>query len=360
MDRREFLKTSGVAAASATATGSATAVAAGHDATSSLAAPVSLGRAAVPFVLVVPESLAHIEIMTAAHRMAARLETNFDGTRHCTVETCVEGGLEAVSTGRADAYFGLESQHTSAHPAFALLSGLPLGVHMDALMHQAWLTQGDGRDLAQALRAEHGAVAFAAFHTGQSAGLYADRLLDVAADLKGLRVAARGLAGDVLAAMGAEVSTIGDNALKGAVAASRFDAAEPLMAPTTAVAHWSYAPGVTPAGHILTLGMRESTWSLLSPSQRFGIEGVAAEALMQSIGSARLLQATAERIDAWRRWPVHTTFTADLQRDLAAAGVAVVDALGTHDATARRLVDSLRRFRQDAGKDDWSVARALV
>ena len=44
--------------------------------------------------------------MTAAHRMAARLQTVFGGTRYVTVETTVESGLEAVLTARADAVSG--------------------------------------------------------------------------------------------------------------------------------------------------------------------------------------------------------------------------------------------------------------
>jgi TRAP-type mannitol/chloroaromatic compound transport system substrate-binding protein len=359
MDRRTFLKSSSVAATAASVGTASVALAA-----PALAAPMSAAqleaeaRGAQPFVLAVPQSLAHVEVMTAAHRMAARLQTLFAGTRYVTVETTVESGLEAVLTARADAYLGLESQHASYHPAFQLISSLPIGAELDGMMQHAWLSAGEGRDLWQALAMEQGAVAFPAFHTGPSAGLYAEKLLGDVADLKGARIAARGLAGRMLTSLGADVVTVGDADLKGAIAANNLVAAEPLMAPTAAVAHWSFGPGVTPSGHLLSLGLRASTWERLSPSERVGVEGIAAETAMQSYGAAQLLKATAERIDGWRRWPVHTSFPTALQRDLEEAGWSTVDALGGHDATAARFVASLHAFRKGMSSDGWNRPQA--
>lgn len=363
MDRREFLKTSGVAATAAgVGTTSAALAAPGIAAPHSAAQAEAAARGAQPFVLAVPQSLSHIEVMTAAHRMAARLQTVFAGQRYVTVETTVESGLEAVLTARADAYLGLESQHASYHPAFQLISSLPVGAELDAMMLQAWLSAGEGRDLWQALAMEHGAVAFPAFHTGPSAGLYAEKILGEVSELKGARIAARGLAGQMLASLGAEVVSMADADLKGAIAAANLVAAEPLMAPTSAVAHWSFGPGVTPAGHLLSLGLRHSTWERLSPSERIGVEGIAAETAMQSFGAAQLLMATAHRIDGWRRWPVHTSFPTALLRNLQAAGWSTVDALGTHDATAARFVASLHAFRKGMTSDGYtpSAAPAMV
>jgi TRAP-type mannitol/chloroaromatic compound transport system substrate-binding protein len=352
MDRRDFLKSSSIAASAVTVGGTSAAVAAGSMVGSASAVPIA-AAGAQPFVLAVPQSLAHVEVMTAAHRIAARLQTLFEGRRYVTVETTVEGGLEAVQTARADAYFGLESQHASHHTAFQLISGLPYGTELAPMMQQAWLTTGEGRDLWQALSAEHGAVAFPAFHTGLSAGLYAETILEETSDLTGKRIAARGLAADVVRALGATAVAFGDADLKGAISAAALDGAEPLMAPTTAVAHWSFAPGLTPSGHLMTLGLRQSTWERMSPSERVGFEGVAAETLMQSHGAAQMLAATAQRIDAWRRWPVHTTFSATLQRDLQEAGRDVVASLGQQDATARLLVASLEQFRKGVTSEPW-------
>jgi TRAP-type mannitol/chloroaromatic compound transport system substrate-binding protein len=359
MDRRDFLKSSSLAASAVTVGGASAAVAAGNVAAAAGGMPVAAGAGAQPFVLAVPQSLAHIEVMTAAHRIAARLQTLFEGRRYVTVETTVEGGLEAVQTARADAYLGLESQHASHHAAFQLISGLPYGTELAPMMQQAWLTTGEGRDLWLALSAEHGAVAFPAFHTGLSAGLYAETILEQSGDLSGKRIAARGLAADVVRALGATAVAFSDADLKGAISAAALDAAEPLMAPTTAVAHWSFAPGLTPAGHLMTLGLRHSTWERLSPSERIGFEGVAAETLMQSHGAAQMLAATAQRIDAWRRWPVHTTFSATLQRDLQEAGRDVLASLGQRDATTRRLVGSLEQFRNGVTSEPWLAPAAL-
>lgn len=355
MDRRDFLKSSSIAATAATVGGTAAVATASA---SGIAGPadakgVATKTGAAVFVLAVPQSLAHIEVMTAAHKIAARLQTVFDGRRYVTVETTVEGGLEAVATGRADAYFGLESQHASHHPAFQLLSSLPFGTELSPLMHQAWLTTGEGSDLWQALSADHGAVAMPAFHTGLSAGLYTETILEQTSEFAGKRIAARGLSAEVVRALGGVPVALADGDLKGAISGARLDGAEPLMAPTAAVAHWSFTPGLTPAGHLLSLGLRSSTWERLSPAERIGVQGIAAESLLQSHGSAQMLAATAARIDGWRRWPVHTTFSATLQRDLQVVGRDLLSSLAGHDAIARRLVTSLEHFRAGISAEPW-------
>jgi TRAP-type mannitol/chloroaromatic compound transport system substrate-binding protein len=162
MDRREFLKSTTVAAAAATSTATV--------ATAALATPTAMygpsparAAGAREFVLAVPQSLDHIEIMTAAHRMAARLQTSFGGARFVTVTSIIESGLEAIQTGCADAYLGLDSQHAHQHPAFALLSSAPIGEHMDGPTHHAWLASH--REPWHDLAAEFGTIAFPAFHT---------------------------------------------------------------------------------------------------------------------------------------------------------------------------------------------------
>ncbi len=348
MDRREFLKTTTVAAAAATSTATV--------ATGALAAPTAMigasparAAGAREFILAVPQSLDHIEIMTAAYRMAARLETLFAGARHVTITTTVESGFEAIQTSRADAYFGLDSQHAHQHPAFALLSSAPIGEHMDGPTQHAWLASH--REPWHALAAEFGAIAFPAFHTGPSGGLYAERMLDTVADVKGCHIAARGLTATMLGHLGANAQVTSDTELTAGISTGRLIAAEPLMAPTSAVAHWSYQPGLTPGGHMLSLGLRTSTWAMLSPAEQAAIEGVAASSYLQSQADAQLLQATVRRLDGHRRWPLHTGFNGRLQADLEAASAATLDDLGSHDATSRRWVAAFRAFRSNVGSD---------
>jgi TRAP-type mannitol/chloroaromatic compound transport system substrate-binding protein len=341
MDRRVFLRSSGLATAAA-----ASGAAAGASvATAELAASGARGAATDgrEFILAVPQSLAHIEVMTAAHRLAARLQTAFAGARYVTVTTTTASGLETIQTGAADAYLGLDTQHAAYHPAFALLAGAPLGEHLDGPAHHAWLTTN--RDIWDDLATAHGAIAFPAFHTGPSAGLYTERLLETAADLKGARMGARGLAATMLTQLGALPEHAADTDLTAAIASGSLVAAEPLMAPTSAVAHWAYQPGLTPGGYMLSLGLRTSFWATLQPSERAAIEGIAATTYLEAQANAHMLQLTVHRLNAHRRWPLSTVFPSQLQRDLEQAASASLDNLANHDTTSRRLVASLRAFR---------------
>jgi TRAP-type mannitol/chloroaromatic compound transport system substrate-binding protein len=354
MDRREFLKSTSVAATAAgTGTLATAAVVAPALATSSPAAPLAAGPRG--FVVAVPQSLAHIEIMTAAYRLAARLQTAFAGQRTVTVTTTVESGLEAVLTGQADAYLGLDSQHATYHPGFQLISSAPIGEHLDGASHHAWLTAN--RDVLVNLAADHGAVTFPAYFTGASGGLYAERLLETAADFKGAVIAARGLTAAMLAQLGAKTEIVADSDMTAAITTGRLLAAEPLMQPTSAVAHWSFQPGLTPGGQTLSLGLRASTWAQLAPSEQVAVEGIAAAAYLQAQADAQMLAVTARRLDTLRRWPVHTAFHGGLVQDLEAASAAALDALASHDRTARQLVASYRGFR--SGLTDIAAPRLV-
>ncbi len=359
MDRREFLKSSGVTAAAAATTATA-AVAADASVATTLTSP--LGAPAVAsgvreFVLAVPASIDTLDVGASAYAIARRLETAFgDGTR-VTLTRTIESGLEAVMTGSADLYLGLESQHATFHPAFHAFAGLPFGEHLDGAMQHAWMRLGSGHELFDELAGQFGIRAVPAGVTGVSPGLYAERLFDTAADLRGMKIACRGLARDVVTSLGAQAVTVRESDLAGAISAQALDAAEPLTAPTSAVAHWTFQPGLTPGGFVMTLGTRTSLWSTLGASGQAILDGVAAEAYALSSAEAIGRTATLRRIDRMRRWPVVTAFASPLQHELQMAGQAAVDRVASYDPLAGRVIDSIRAFR---GQTDQEVASAHI
>ena len=331
MDRRDFIKATGVATA-VTLGGVGTAMA-------DVSAPY-VARGARRWVLALPQSLDHQVVRTLALRVQHQLESALPGTG-LVIETAIEGGLEAVSTGMADLYIGLDTQHRAAHPALPLFAGLPTDTDGLAMAHRAWLA-GPGRLAWAAALDAVDVVAMPVLDTGPSPGLYTDTAFETGRDLAGVRIAARGLAADALRILGADASEA-DADGAGAVAGCGLVASEPLLTPFETKAQWAY-PALTPHGLTLSLGMRSSFWRRLSDQERALIEGVAAEARAANdlLNAGR--EATLRQVANYRQWPIHTAMPAAFERDVRAAGKAAIEALADRDPLARRAIDSLRSF----------------
>lgn len=132
--------------------------------------------------------------------------------------------LDAVNDGRA------ECAHTALHyfwgkdPSFVFGSSTPFG--MNARQHGAWLGQGGGGELIDALLADYKAFGVAAGNTGgQMAGWFRKEIRSPG-DFKGLKVRIGGFAGKVMQNMGAEPTTIPKEGVYGALESGALDVFE--------------------------------------------------------------------------------------------------------------------------------------
>lgn len=338
MRRRDFLKTTTGAAAAVSVSG----VVAESAGAATLAAPAALSGART-YVLALPQSLDHLEVRTAVQRLAHRLETALSGPARIVVETNAESGLGAVSTGRADFYFGLDSDHAPVHPTLPVFAGMALGEDLPASVLHAWLTAGDGRELWQEALGHADAVAFAAGHTGPGPGLYTDMAFESGRDLKDIRIAARGIGAQALRRLGADVSTH-DADGAGAIAARGLAAAEPLLTPFDAKAQWSYHASVTPAGLMLSFGLRASLWAQLCLSDRAVIEGLTAESYLLAQSAAMQRCVMLDQVAKTRRWPVETRMPDALASDIRGAVLDVAEGIAASGRLGAQVIDSYRRF----------------
>jgi hypothetical protein len=297
--------------------------------------PTPVIAGAQRWTLAVPASVALLDVRTAAHMLAARLEALLgDGLRIDVIET-VEPGLEAITTGGADLYLGLDASSADWHPGFHVTSGLPTGVELAPAEQAAWLTVGDGAELLQALADRFDAVVKPAFVTGPSYGLLSDRLIETADDVRGRTIACRGLARRVATHL---------HAIPVDPGTPNVDLSEPLIGPPLPQRHWRYAPGLMAGGHILSVGTRATLWARLGRSRQLAIEGAVSELLVRSQADAIVRTATLAQVDAARRWPVATSFDAMLRAQIQAGAEAALDAVATFDPLAQRLVASHRLF----------------
>lgn len=338
MDRRDFLKATATATAAATV-GSVTAAQAGP--TSEPSATPGMTGEMRRWVLALPQSLDTLEMRTVVARLQHQLEAALPHTS-LHLETTVGSGLEAVACGFADFYVGLDCQHVGAHPALPLFAGMALGTNVPAAAHLAWL-RGPGAAFWTTALDSADVVAMPVAHTGPSPGLYTDLAFESGRDVRGLRFGVRGLAGEALVRLGADVAA-GAADGQGAVAARGLVAAEPLLTPFESKAAWSYLPGLTPAGLSISLGARGSFWRRLPASERTAIENITRDVAAASLELAANRQETLAQVAAFRRWPMPTVMAKAFEVDLRAAMASVYDDLATRDPLARRVIESYRRF----------------
>lgn len=332
MDRRDFLKAAGTAAA----------VAVGGQARADgpQAAPAVIGRAR-QWVIALPQSLDTIEVRTAAERLSHHLQASLEGLA-VSIDVSVSSGAEAVTTGLADLYVGLDSQHGDVHPALPIFSGLPLGYDMAPAAEAAWL-DGPGRALWTAALDAADLVAMPLAHSGPSPGLFTSGVIEDGRATRGRRFAVRGPAGDALRLLGATV-VAAEADLADTLETRGFAAAEPLFDPFRVVGAHALTPGLTPGGLRLSLGARGSFWRCLQPAERSSIEAIARDvhAASQALMAGR--GETLAAVAAMRGYPAPSALPPSFERDVREAITAVLDTLADRDGLARRALGSRQRF----------------
>ena len=169
----------------------------------------------------------------SARRIAERITLMSEGA--LTIDVFAAGELvpplqvlDAVSVGT------VEMAHTAAlfwsgkMPAAPIFTTVPFGP--DPLEHMAWLRAGGGQELWDELYAAFSVKPLVGGNTGPSAAGWFRREINAAADLKGLRIRATGLGGEVYAALGATPLAIPPGDTYAALERVVVDAVE-LLAP---------------------------------------------------------------------------------------------------------------------------------
>ena len=167
MDRREFLKSTGAAAAAATTATAARSC----NVRASRTGPRFRHHGAAP-----RHRLARHRrgLADQARRLGQRLIAMSDGRYRIALPGIVNG-LAAVRAGDADLYYATEHDHLDAHRALAYFSGLPGDRGIAARQLSAWMLVGGGQALWDDLAGEFGVKAMLAGHTGGAACFVASR-----------------------------------------------------------------------------------------------------------------------------------------------------------------------------------------
>ncbi len=342
MNRRKFLKSSASAVAASAAAGAAGAGSAIAQATSSAPAIITGVKT---LSLAAPIADSDGRLGGAAFRLARNIEAATGGRYAVAVHRSDVSALESLYTGDADVALGFEHHNAALHPAFHAFAGLPIGQHLTAAQHMAWLAEG-GQALWDALAAGFGAKPFVAGHTGAGSGLWSMRPMTIAEEFNGARISVPGLARTVAASLGGVVIDMGLDEVRDGLARGTITVAETAMPPAAPLASWRHATGLMPGGLVLSAGVRLGLWSKLGRDDRAAITHVMAREADLSraeMAAAALQRAHAEQALAM---PTGNVSTETLTHRLVQASADAVATVAATDHAGRRIFENVAAFRR--------------
>jgi hypothetical protein len=218
MDRRSFLKVSLHATGTAAVVGLPAGVAFAGDPPVELKPDARVLEVAVRSLADLPGAGASVA------RMARRLAAVTDGRLGLRAVEGGAGPLTTASSGGAEAAFGPLAEDAALSPTIALLAGMPGAGAMPAETFGAWYEAAGGQTLLDDAAAALGVRAMAAGASVGGGFLYART--DGPIRFTGRRIAAVGIAADVLQQLGAEPVSLSVADLAPALAEGRVDVVE--------------------------------------------------------------------------------------------------------------------------------------
>ncbi len=291
----------------------------------------------------------------SARRLAERITAMSQG--ELTIAVFAAGELvpalqvfDAVSTGT------VEMAHTAAvfwggkMPAAPLFATAPFGLAPAA--HLGWLDAG-GQALWDELYGVLKIKALIGGNTGPSAAGWYRREIKTLADLKGLRIRATGIGGEVFAALGSTAIAIPPADTYAALERGVIDAVE-LLAPANdlplglnRIAPYCVFPGFNKPNGASELLIGEPHWRALSPHLQLIIEAACRMEHEMALAEADIANARAVE-QLTRSGTKFIWLGDDILHAARAAAAKALDRIAATSPLAQRIVDS-QRAHQTAG-----------
>lgn len=350
MDRREFLRTTGGAAA-ATATGAA-AAGAGTFSEDIKAPHVGGGTREVGLAMAWPDNGRGFG--DSARRLARRIEALTDGRYRITLLEGADGTGAALTHGMAHA-------HLAHHGAFAYFGGLPGDVGLAPADLAAWLEVGGGQGLWDGLAAEHGFKPLIAGHGGAEPPLWSATPLASLTDLEGAKVYAPGLGAEVARALGAEPVALAPHEVAGALADGSIRFAEwggalhSMALGLHTAAAFATGTGINGNGTALSLDVRLSFWEGLGTTDRMAFAAAAAEEFRVSVWEARAHEDIVRSALGQAHGVHYSRFPADVSDAVSRVAAATVAHVARRDEVSSRIDRSYMAFRSAVGAVERSA-----
>ncbi len=205
--------------------------------------------------------------------------------------------LDAVAQGAVDAAWGTPAVLSGRAPEAPLFTGMPFG--LDPAAHLAWVRDGAGRPLYDALYARFGVVGLPCVAVGPDGLAWLKKPLDETAPFRGLRVCAFGLAARILDELGAASATGFGADLAIGLATGSFDAAEAGV-PAADVAFglhevapvYLYPSRLQPTT-LIDVVVNRARWDALGPEGQAALDAACRATAAFALGANREANAAA-------------------------------------------------------------------
>ena len=353
MDRRDFLKATGGAAAVAAST---TAASAAHAETNAALGFPAVTRSVRELVLATNLPLDRPGAGDWARRFAERLETVGAGRMVVRLVPITGGAVENMPLAEADLVLASPARDASFEPAALAFAGLAGRLALDATEHLAWIETGGGQALWDALGARHGMKPLLAGLNDAPARLVSTRRLMTPDDFAGLRISADPVGRRIGERLGAAAITLRDEDVDAALASHALEAADlrgPFPRRSDPDLHAiRYASGLGGDCAALMLSVRLGLWEQLDGADRALLQAVAGESVQHTLADCRMLGSTAAKLSG--RGPA---LPPSISAAIAHANDAANADLAASSPDAGRIVASLTAFATlvDGAGPRWSA-----
>jgi TRAP-type mannitol/chloroaromatic compound transport system substrate-binding protein len=196
--------------------------------------------------------------------------------------------LDAVQNNTVECGHSASYYYVGKDPTFAFDAAVPFG--LNARQQNAWMTHGGGLELMREFFKDYNIVQFPLGNTGTQMGGWFRKEIKTIDDLKGLKMRIAGIAGQVLANLGAVPQQIAGGDIYPALEKGTIDAAE-WIGPYDdeklgfyKVAKFYHYPGWWEGGLQVSMYVNDAQWEALPKHYQAILESACAEATSWMLG----------------------------------------------------------------------------
>lgn len=259
--------------------------------------------------------------------------------------------LDAVQQGTVQVGHTASYYFIGKNPVLAFDCTVPFG--LTARQQNAWLYNGGGLELMRAAFSDFNIINFPGGNTGmQMGGWFRDEIGGLS-DLKGLRMRIPGLGGEVMSRLGATVQVIGGGDIYAALERGAIDATE-WVGPYDdeklgfhKVASNYYYPGWWEPGPSLSFLVNRSAFAQLPVGYQHAVEVAAAEANVRMLADydAKNPPALARLLGAGVKL---RPFSQEIMTAAQSSAFSIMDEFAAQDASYAKVYRSWKKSREES------------
>jgi TRAP-type mannitol/chloroaromatic compound transport system substrate-binding protein len=365
MERRDFLKKTGLVAAGAVAATAAGLVGCSEKkeeakpaATTEQAAPAAVTEKKYEWRMVTTWPPNMPVLQTGAERFAQRVGELTNG--RLTIKVYAGGELvpalgvfDAVSDGTVECGSGASYYWAGKVPAGQWFSSVPFGLNAQGI--NAWFYSGGGIQLWEEVYAPFNVVPRPQGNTGVQMGGWFRKEMNTIEDFKGLKMRIPGLGGKVVAKAGGTVVLLAGGDIFTSLERGVIDATEwvgplhDLRMGFYKAADYYYYPGWHEPGTCLEVIFNKKLYDELPKDLQVALDAVAAETNLWSLcefeaGNGAALQELITQHDVNLK-----AFPEKMMADLRVMAKDVLEEEADKDAPSRKVHDAFKKFKEQVG-----------